>query len=247
MTARGPRAFWATAGSAIAFGVAFGYVEATVVVYLRAALEIVPGAVPAHDPATFGTFEGVELVRELATLLMIAVVGWLAGRSALERMAWAAVVFGTWDISYYLGLLLTTGWPPSLAAWDVLFLIPAPWVGPVWAPIVVSAALIGFGLAAAHRLRSGRPIRVGRVRAIAATVGAGLIIGSFLIDADRVHAGEVPAWSGWPLFGVGLLLATAAAATALSATTVAVPQGARARTRTGGRPSVGSPDASTPP
>jgi len=57
---------------------------------------------------------------------MIAAVGWIAGRTGLERLAWAAVVFGTWDIVYYAGLRVATGWPTSLDAWDVLFLIPAP-------------------------------------------------------------------------------------------------------------------------
>ena len=248
MSDRGQGAFWTAAVVVLAFGVAMGYLEAAVVVYLRAALGLGPAGVAlTHDPAAFGSYGAIEVARELATLVMIAAVGWLAGRGGMERLAWAAVAFGTWDIVYYLGLRLVAGWPPSLDAWDILFLVPAPWASPVWAPIVVSAALVGFGLAAAHRVRAGRSFRVGRVRAMAATVGAGLIIGSFLVDADRVHAGEVPAWSGWPLFGVGLLLATAAAATALSATTVAVPQGTRVRTRTGGRPSVGSPDASTPP
>lgn len=249
MNARSPGAFWTTAVVVLAFGVAMGYLEAAVVVYLRAALGLgQAGVALTHDPAAFGAYGVVEVARELATLVMIAAVGWLAGRGGVERLAWASVAFGTWDIVYYVGLRVVAGWPPSLDAWDILFLVPVPWVGPVWAPIVVSAALIGFGLAAAHRLRSGRPIRVGRVRAIAATVGAGVIIGSFLVDGARVRAGEVPAWTGWPLFGAGMLLGIVAAATALAArSTTALPGEPRVRNRTGGGPSVGSPDASTPP
>jgi len=64
---------------------------------------------------TLGTFLPTEVAREAATLVMIAAVGWLAGRSPTERLAWAAVVFGTWDITYYLGLWLVIGWPESLA------------------------------------------------------------------------------------------------------------------------------------
>lgn len=135
---------WSTAAVVVAFGVAMGYVEAAVVVYLRAA--VTGSVVPAQDPGAFGTFEAVEIARELATLVMIAAVGWLAGRTKLERLAWAAVVFGAWDIVYYLGLRLAIGWPPSLETWDILFLVPAPWVGPVWAPILVSVALVGTGL-----------------------------------------------------------------------------------------------------
>lgn len=91
MTERGQAAFASTALPVVAFGVAMGYLESTVVVYLRAAVGIVPSAVPAHDPKMF---EAVETLRELTTLVMIAAVGWLVGRTRLERLAWAAVVFG---------------------------------------------------------------------------------------------------------------------------------------------------------
>jgi len=106
--------FRSTAVVVIAFAVAMGYLEAAVVVYLRAAIGLdVVGFVPLADPADFEAFAAIEVVRELATLVMIASVGWLAGRSGLERLAWAAVVFGTWDIVYYVGLWAAIGWPPS--------------------------------------------------------------------------------------------------------------------------------------
>ncbi len=187
LTAKRQASFASTALAVVAFGVAMGYLEATVVVYLRAAIGIVPSAASGNDPRMFGaygSFEAIETVRELATLVMIAAVGWLAGRTRLERLAWAAVVFGAWDIIYYLGLRQLIGWPPDLATWDVLFLVPVPWVGPVWAPIAVSAALIGFGLAGARRMRAGLPVVVGRARAIAALAGGGLVIASFVVDTD---------------------------------------------------------------
>lgn len=215
MTESGSGAFRSTAVAVVAFGVAMGYLEAAVVVYLRSAIES-GTVVAAHDPATFGTFEAMEIARELATLVMIAAVGWLAGRTRLERLAWAAVVFGAWDIVYYVGLRLAIGWPPTLDTLDVLFLIPSPWVGPVWAPIMVSTALVGSGLAAARRLRAERPIVVGSLRALTALAGGGLVILSFLVDTGRVAAGEPIAWTGWPLFGTGMALATAATVSALA-------------------------------
>jgi hypothetical protein len=105
------------------------------------------------------------------------------GRTKLERLAWAVVVFGAWDIVYYLGLRLSIGWPPSLDAWDVLFLIPSPWVGPVWAPIVVSAALVASGLTAARRLRAGGAIVVGRIRALVALAGGILVAAAAAVSA----------------------------------------------------------------
>lgn len=208
--------FRATALVVVAFAIAMGWLEAAVVVYLRAAIEA--GFVePALDPSTIGTFETLEIARELATLVMIAAAGWLAGRSALERLGWAAVVFGVWDIVYYAGLWVAIGWPPALDTWDLLFLVPAPWVGPVWAPVGVSVALIACGLIAAWRLGRGLPVVVRPVDAAAALAGAALVIVSFLVDAERVIAGDTAPWTGWPIWLAGMVLASIAAFRALTA------------------------------
>ncbi len=209
-------AFLATTVAVLAFGIAMGYLEAAVVVYLRAAIGLdAVGSVPVAEPGEFDAYAGIEIARELATLVMITAVGWLAGRSWLERLAWAAVVFGSWDIVYYGGLWLADDWPPALDTWDVLFLIPATWVGPVWAPMAVSAALVGFGLAAGSRMRAGGSVAMGRRGMLVALAGGGLVILSFLVDADRVLAGDTSPWSAWPLFWLGMALAAAAVLTAL--------------------------------
>jgi hypothetical protein len=242
LSARRSEAFWSAAVAVVAFGIAMGYLEAVVVVYLRSAIET-GSIVPAHDPDSFGTFETTEIAREMATLVMIAAVGWLAGRTRLERLAWAAVVFGAWDIVYYVGLRVIIGWPSSLETWDVLFLVPAPWVGPVWAPVVVSLALVTSGLVAARRLRSGRQITIGPVRAVAALAGGGLVIVSFLGDTQRVLAGDASPWSGWLVFWAGMALATSATVSALTGHAGAPPASRLPRQQgDGGRPSVGAPD-----
>lgn len=208
--------FVATAMVVLAFGIAMGYLEATVVVYLRAALGLdAIVSVPLAEPGAFDAYAGIEIARELATLVMIAAVGWLAGRSWLERLAWAAVVFGTWDIVYYVGLWAAIDWPSALDTWDILFLVPMTWVGPVWAPVAVSIALVGFGLAAAGRLRAGRPIAIGWWGMAIALAGGGLVILSFLVDADRVLSGDTSPWSAWPLFWLGMGLASVVAVLAL--------------------------------
>ena len=209
-----PVSFRSVAFAVIAFGIAMGYLEGAGVAYLRAAVDAGP-ATPEFDQAAFRPFEAIEVAREVATLVMIGAVGWLAGRTRLERLAWAAVVFGAWDIVYYIALRLAIGWPASLTDWDVVFLIPDAWVGPVWAPVVVSLALVGFGLAAAWRLRLGRSVRVGRRAAGAALAGGCLVIGSFLVDSARVVAGDQGPWTGWPLFWAGMGLAVAASVAAL--------------------------------
>lgn len=198
------------------YAAALAYLEAAVVVYLQRALAIEPTALfPLQDQAALGGLGAIEAGREVATIVMIATVGWLAGRTGPERLAWAAVVFGIWDLGYYAGLWVFIGWPATLWATDLLFLLPVPWVAPVWAPMTVSLALIGVGLVAARRLRRGERLRVGP-REVAASLGGGLVvIVSFTLDTGRVLAGGAPSAFAWPVFVAGMALAVAGTASAL--------------------------------
>jgi hypothetical protein len=156
--------FWRRRGVAIAngtlvvsafFGAAFGFVEAAVVVYLRAAVGLLPGyggtladvarlsseiyqksQIQSDLPRSLLT---VEIVREIATIVMLLSIALLSAKPFRVRSAIFLWCFAIWDICYYLGLYLTIGWPPSLLSPDVLFLIPAPWLAQVWFPILVSA------------------------------------------------------------------------------------------------------------
>jgi hypothetical protein len=208
--------FVTTAVVVIAFGIAMAFLESAVVVYLQRALGIETGVLfPLQDPAGVGDLAAIEVGREAATLVMLATVGWLAGRSGLERLAWTAVAFGTWDILYYAWLWVFVGWPPSLATWDLLFLIPVPWAGPVWSPVAVSVALIGFGLAAAARLRAGAPVRVGPAQLAAGIGGGAIVVVAFCWNAPLLMDGGVPTDFPWPIFAAGMALAAWGAATAL--------------------------------
>ena len=208
--------FAATALTVVAYAIAMAYVESAVVVDLNGALgQRVGELFPLRDAMTVGPLIAIEVGREAATLVMLAAVGILAGRSPLERLAWVAVAFGIWDIAYYGWLNVFTGWPPSLGTWDVLFLIPLPWTAPIWAPLAVSLALIGFGLLAARRLRSGAAVRF-RGRHLAIAIAGGLLVVlSFTVDAPELLGGATPAAYAWPLFVVGLGLGVAAALDAL--------------------------------
>ena len=206
----------ATAVVVIVFGVAMAFLESAVVVYLQRALGMEVGVLfPLRDPAGVGDLAAIEVGREAATLVMLAAVGWLAGRSGLERLAWTAVAFGTWDILYYAWLWVFIGWPPSLATWDLLFLIPVPWAGPVWSPVAVSVALIGFGLAAAACLRAGRVVRAGPLQLAAGLLGGLVVIVAFCWNAPLLLEGGVPTDFPWPVFAAGMALAAWGAATAL--------------------------------
>lgn len=204
-----------TAGIVL-YAMAMAYLEAAVVIYLRAAIGVPTGRIFPIDlsPAAM-PYGWIEVGREAATLVMIGAVAWIAGRSSLERLAWGAVIFGIWDIGYYGWLWVFSGWPPSVHTWDLLFLIPAPWAGPVWAPIVVSAALIGFGLACAGRLRAGGSVRFGRRHLGALLAGGAIVIISFLLNAGLVLSGGTPTDFAWPIFGAGMAIGVIAAWTAL--------------------------------
>ena len=208
--------FVPAAAAVIVFAVAMGYLESAVVVYLRGALGLAMSSLPTDTSTGLAQFESTEAARELATLVMIATAGWLAGRAGWERLAWSAVIFGTWDIVYYAGLFVISGWPPSLDTWDVLFLVPVPWVGPVWAPMAVSVALVSGGLLAAQRLRAGYVIRVHPGQLAAALLGAVLVFASFVVDGPRVLAGDPGAWTGWPLLVAGIALGAAGTLTAIA-------------------------------
>jgi hypothetical protein len=76
---------------------------------------------------------------------MLVAVGWLAGRNGRTRLCYSLIAFGAWDILYYVFLAMIVGWPQSLLDWDVLFLIPLPWWGPVIAPAMIAALMIVGG------------------------------------------------------------------------------------------------------
>jgi len=216
VSAPGAPDFRAVAAVVIAYAVAMAFLESAVVVYLQRALGIDPRALfPVRDPALTGDLALIEVGREATTLVMLGAVGWLAGRSGLERLAWTAVAFGTWDILYYAWLWAFIGWPPSLGTWDLLFLIPVPWTGPVWAPVAVSLALVGFGLAAARRLRAGGHVRACRAQVAAGVAGGLIVVVGFCWNAALVLDGGVPETFPLPVFAGGLALAAWGATSAL--------------------------------
>jgi hypothetical protein len=208
--------FRSAALTVFAFAVAMAYVESAVVVYLQRALAMTPDQLfPLRGPDVVGNLVGIEVGREFATLVMLVAVGYLVGRRWVERLAWTAVAFGVWDLFYYVWLWVFVGWPHSPNTWDVLFLIPAPWAGPVWAPVVVSLALIGAGLAAARRVRTGHVPRVGLFHGVAAIAGGLLVIVSFMANAPALVTGGMPGWFPWPIFVAGMAVAGCAAAASL--------------------------------
>jgi hypothetical protein len=196
----------------VVYAAAMAYVESAAVVYLQRAQSISPEHLfPLQSPQVLGNLAGIEVGREAATLFMLATVGILAGRRWLDRLAWCAVAFGIWDIGYYFWLWVFIGWPHSLATWDVLFLIPVPWAGPVAAPVAVSLALIGFGLGAAWQVGRGRVLRISWPGVALSLAGGFLVVLSFTLDVPDGIGDVPPPWHPWPIFLAGMALAALAA------------------------------------
>src|SRR3954468_21226333 len=123
MHAANPRTSWILVAT---FAVAMAWVEAACVYDLRVLVDRIEPYQSNPLPIT-GALGGIELVREAATLVMLAAVGGLAGRTRRARFAYAAIAFGIWDIFYYVWLKVMCDWPTSLFDWDILFLLPLPW------------------------------------------------------------------------------------------------------------------------
>ncbi len=179
------------------FGVAFGYIEGAVVVYLRELLYPAGFAFPLADVPP--RLLQVELGRELATLLLLWAFARVAVTGGMRRFAVFAFCFGVWDIVYYVTLKLCLGWPASVLDWDVLFLIPVPWLAPVLAPVLVSVALI----AAAAVLLSATELVIRPVDWAVEVAAGALILASFFTELPALAAGEAPRDYPWALFSVG--------------------------------------------
>lgn len=206
------------------FSIAMGYLETAVVVYLRA-LYYPEGfdfpLVPISQEIAI-----TEFWREAATMIMLLGIGWLTGRTATERFAYFLMSFAVWDLFYYVFLYVLLGWPSSLLTWDVLFLIPVPWVGPVLAPVIITILMIILALAIiffTDRLKRTVPI-TGKDWSVL-ILGSLIVILSWTRDyfqyVGREHPGAsvwtlsseqelfdlttnyVPQHFNWPLFSIG--------------------------------------------
>jgi hypothetical protein len=115
------------------FAIAFGIEEAIIVVYLR------------HLPSSASNLYALEMLREACTLFIIGAIAYVAAASANLRARAFCFAFGVWDVVYYLALVRLSGYP-TLADNDILFLIPVPWVAPVWSAVAFALALVFIGL-----------------------------------------------------------------------------------------------------
>ena len=199
----------------VVFAMAMAWVESAVVFYLRTMIDRIEPYQPNPLPV-IGNLGRAELVREAATLVMLLTVGMLAGRNWRSRLGYTAIAFGVWDIFYYVFLRKMCGWPHSLLDWDILFLLPLPWWGPVLAPVLIALLMIAWGTLTCQSERTRASLRSDVTAWGMNLVGTGLALYIFMADTIRVanQGAEtlrhvLPVRFNWPLFGIALLLMAA--------------------------------------
>ncbi|UCC23079.1 MAG: hypothetical protein JSW23_03180 [Planctomycetota bacterium] len=197
---------------AVVFSIAFGYIEAAVVVYLR--------AIFYPDGFTFPLTEfGIgplwkrllltEVGREAATLVLILTASYLFARARRQQVAYFLTIFAVWDISYYVWLKVLLDWPATIMDWDILFLIPVPWASPVLAPVIVSFVMLICAMVILYRCSLGKPLEAKPQDLVCLSLCAVLMIVSFCIAGLHITKPDYRSHFHWPLFAVGLAVAAA--------------------------------------
>lgn len=171
------------------FGIAMGFLESAIVIYLR--------KIYYPEGFRFPLFEigndilSVEILREVATMIMLLAIGFLAGKTKLQRFSYFIFSFAIWDIFYYIFLKIFLDWPESLMTADILFLIPAPWVGPVIAPIILSFSMIVLSVVLLHceEYRSSETLKSKDWKLL--ITGSTMVIFSFLFNFIKSLEGMI--------------------------------------------------------
>lgn len=168
---------------------------------------VLPGRISfpgkGYAPSLFLT----EVGREAATIVVLLTLSRLAVQGPKLRFFLFLFCFGVWDIFYYLWLKVLTDWPVTLLDWDILFLIPVPWVGPVLSPVLISLVFIATAVVVNHRESQGCSVIFRRADRLLGLLAELIIIGSYLWETDSILQNTVPECYPWWLWGIGIILA----------------------------------------
>jgi hypothetical protein len=192
----------------VVFGIAFAYIEAAVVVYLRTIFHPSGFTFPLTEFGIGTLWKQLLLIetgREAATLVLIFSSSWLFGRNPKQRFAFFLTIFAVWDIFYYIWLKVLIDWPASIIDWDILFLIPIAWAGPVLAPVLISLTLLAFAVIILYRSSQARPLRPTLTSWLAFILAALVVVASFCIAGLHSAEPDFQSYFHWPLFAAGLL------------------------------------------
>ncbi len=197
---------------AVVFSIAFGYIEAAVVVYLRVIFYPEGFTFPL---AEFGTgplwnrLVWTEVGREAATLVLILTGSYLFARARQQQVAYFLTIFAVWDIFYYVWLKILLDWPASIMDWDILFLMPVPWASPVLAPVLVSLTMLICALVILYRSSLAKPLEATPLDLLCVSLAAFAMVVSFCIAGLNIAEPDFKSHFNWPLFAAGLAAAVA--------------------------------------
>jgi len=183
------------------------YLESAVVVYLRELYYPEGFKFPLKEIPTFIYI--TEIGREIATIVMLWAIAKLVAHNAREWFAYFAYNFGVWDIWYYIWLKIFLNWPESLLTWDLLFLIPVPWSGPVIAPVIVSLSLIIGAVIVLNLEEKGIDFKLTKWEWRILVIAPLLIFISFIWEAPKILRLEVPTFYHWELLIIGEIIGIA--------------------------------------
>lgn len=169
---------------------AFAYIEAAIVIYLRH-IYYPEGF---HFPLRrhYDYVLTVEVIRELATLVILITLSLLFSKKFWSGFGYFLYMFGLWDIFFYIWLKAAINWPPSIFEWDVLFLLPMPWLGPVIAPVSLSVIMIVIGMLILRLFEKGYDFKPRLIHWVPVLLGCGFILYSFMNDWDAMFFEKYP-------------------------------------------------------
>jgi hypothetical protein len=185
--------------------VAFAYIESSVVVYLRILYYPEGFRFPVEEmPLTLFL---TEVGREIATIVVLLVLSFLVAQKLKFRVFLFLYCFGIWDLCYYLWLKVLVGWPVTILDWDILFLIPVPWVAPVLSPVLISLFFIAAAVVVNHLESRGGSVSFHRVDWLLEILAALIIVCSYFWETGSVFHKTIPERYPWWLWGTGIVLA----------------------------------------
>lgn len=193
----------------VIFSIAFAYIEAALVVYLRVIFH--PNGftfpLPSFPISQHYNILLTEVCREAASMVLILAAAWLFGQNMQQRFAWFLTIFAVWDIFYYIWLKVLLNWPSSIMDWDILYLIPTTWAGPVLAPVLVSLLLLIFAITILYRDSHAKPFKATLIDWLGFSGAAIIVVVSFCIAGQYVTQPDFRSHFHWWLFALGPLSA----------------------------------------
>lgn len=184
------------------FGIAMAYLESAIVVYLRQyyypnGFYFPIKIIPTHIVA-------IEIGREAFTLIMLWFVARMSFKLFKEKFALFIFTFGVWDIFYYFWLKIFLNWPEGMFDWDILFLIPVPWVAPWLVPVIFSSGLILAAILILNYPDRFETKILRKLEWIGVIICAAVILLTFIWQTSFIVEGGIPSYYPWWLFLIAM-------------------------------------------